>query len=108
MLEPSPHSRFLQEFRMKSSSLSSVILLSLAVVSTASPAAADVTVKQKHSGKGMVGGMAGDTTQYVKGLKMRMDQPGTAAGNRSTLIDASARQIIVLNHDKKEADVMDL
>jgi len=89
---------------MKSTRLCSALLLSLAL---ASPAAADVTTKQKSGGKGMGGMMSGEMTQYVKGMKMRTDQ---AMGGRdtSTIIDAAAKQMIVLNHDKKEADVYDM
>jgi hypothetical protein len=74
----------------------------------ASPAAADVTLKQKTSGKGPIGAAAdGESTTYIKGLKFRSDQ---TAGNRQTsmLMDAGGSQMIVLNHEKKEADVFDM
>jgi Domain of unknown function (DUF4412) len=89
---------------MKSTRLCGVFLLALAL---ASPAAADVTTKQKSSGKGLGGLMTGDVTQYVKGMKIRSDQ--TIGGKEtSTILDAAAKQMIMLNHSKKEADVYDM
>jgi hypothetical protein len=73
-----------------------------------SPASADVTLKAKSSGKGPIGGASeGETTTYVKGMKYRADQ---SAGNRQTsmMMDAGSTQMVMLNHDKKEADVFDM
>jgi hypothetical protein len=90
---------------MRSTRLCSMALICLAL---AAPAAADVTTKHKSSGKGMVGGMAsGEMTQYVKGLKIRNDQ--TMGGKQtSTIIDASAHQMIVIDHAKREVEVYDM
>jgi hypothetical protein len=88
---------------MNSRYLSGVFLISLAL---ASPAAADVTMKQKTAGKGMVA-MSGESTLYLKGAKMRTDQT-VGGSNKSTILDASSRQMIVLDHDKKEADIVDM
>ncbi len=82
-----------------------IALLSCAI---ASPAHADVTLKSKGSGTGMVGAVAGDMTQYVKGLKTRTDQTSGAGKQTSTIVDIAAKQMIVLNHDTKEADVIDM
>jgi hypothetical protein len=74
----------------------------------ATPATADVTLKQKTSGKGPIGAVAdGETTTYIKGLRFRSDQ---VAGNRqsSMLMDAGGTQMVVINHEKKEADVFDI
>ena len=74
----------------------------------ATPATADVTLKQKTSGKGLMGAAGdGESTTYVKGLKFRSDQ---GAGNRQTsmLMDVGGTQMVVINHDKKEADVFDM
>lgn len=74
----------------------------------AAPASADVTLKQKTSGKGAIGAAAeGESVAYVKGLKFRSD---STAGNRSTsmLMDAGGSQMVVINHDKKEAEVFDM
>ena len=76
--------------------------------STASPVSADVTLKSKSSGKGMVGAMVGDMTQYVKGTRTRTDQTAGAGKQTSTIIDAAAQKMIVLDHDKKQADVLDM
>jgi hypothetical protein len=73
----------------------------------AAPAFADVTLKQKTTGKGAVGSVAdGESTIYMKGLKFRNDQTN---GNRRTtmLLDAGGSQMIVINHEKKEAEVYD-
>ena len=74
----------------------------------ASPALADVTLKSKGSGTGMVGAVAGDMTQYIKGLKTRTDQTSGAGKQTTTIIDLAAKQMIVLHHDAKEADVIDM
>ena len=82
--------------------------IALLCCATASPARADVTLKSKGSGTGMVGAVAGDMTQYIKGLKTRTDQTSGAGKQTSTIVDIAAKQMIVLNHDKKEADVIDM
>jgi len=83
-------------------------LTALLCTTIAVPARADVTLKSQSTGKGMMGGaMSGDQTQYVKGTRTRSDR--TAGGKQtSTIIDASARQMIVLDHDKKQAEVIDM
>ena len=80
----------------------------LAICSFAAPSFADVTLKQKSSGKGPIGGMnEGETTTYIKGLKFRSDQ--TAGGKHiSMLMDAGGSMMTMLNHEKKEADVYDM
>jgi hypothetical protein len=77
-------------------------------LTVASPALADVTVKSKATGTGMVGAVAGDTTQYIKGLKTRTDQTTGTGKHTTTIIDIATKQMIVLNHDTKEADVIDM
>jgi hypothetical protein len=80
----------------------------LACVATAAPVSADVTVKQKTGGKGFAGAMiSGETTQFLKGTKMRTDQ-AIGGSQTSTIIDAAAAQMTVLNHAKREADVYDM
>jgi hypothetical protein len=85
-----------------------VIGLMVVCVAVSGPAAADVTFKQKISGKGMVAAVAsGDSTQIIKGARMRTDQ--AIGGNEtSTIIDANAQQMIVLNHKRREAEVYDM
>jgi hypothetical protein len=82
--------------------------IALLCCAIASPALADVTLKSKGTGTGMVGAVAGDMTQYVKGLKSRTDQTSGAGRQTSTIIDIATKQMIVLNHDTKEADVIDM
>jgi hypothetical protein len=74
----------------------------------AAPALADVTVRQKTSGKGGIGGaISGESVVQISGTKMRTDQ--TMGGQQmSTIIDVGAQKMIVLNHGKKEADVYDM
>jgi hypothetical protein len=82
-------------------------VVSLLCLALASPAAADVTVKQKSGGKGMGAVVSGDTTQYLKGLRIRMDQ-AIGGSETTTIIDAQAKQMITLDHAKKQADVTDM
>jgi hypothetical protein len=80
---------------------------SLLCCSIATAASADVTLKSKGGGTGTVGAMNGDKVEYVKGAKMRTDQT-TAGKKTTTIIDASTRQLISIDHDKKEAQVMEM
>ncbi len=65
-------------------------------------------MKSKGGGTGMVGDMTGGMTQYVKGLKTRTDQTSGKGRLTSTIIDLAAKRMIVLDHDKKEARVIDM
>ena len=80
----------------------------LVICTFTSPAFADVTLKQKSSGKGPIGGATeGETTTYIKGLKFRSDQ--TAGGKQiSIMMDAGGSIMTTLNHEKKEAEVFDM
>src|SRR5512134_2504249 len=82
--------------------------ISLLCSALASTAFADVTLKSKGSATGMVGAMAGDTVQYIKGLKMRTDQTSGQGRRTTTIIDVAARQMIVLDNDAKQAEVIDM
>jgi hypothetical protein len=74
----------------------------------AAPAAADVTVNQKTTGKGGLGGLAsGDSVQYIKGTKMRIDQK-RGDESHSTIIDADAQRMVAIDHKKKEAEIIDM
>jgi hypothetical protein len=90
---------------MNSTRLLSTCLLCCAL---ASPAAADVTIKSKGGGSGMVGALSGDMTQYIKGQKVRIDQTTGQGRDTTTIIDMAAKQMIVLNHGSKEAEVIDM
>ena len=52
--------------------------------------------------------MTGDKIEYVKGAKMRTDQTTGAGRKLTTIVDASTKQLISIDHDKKEAQVMDM
>jgi hypothetical protein len=74
----------------------------------AAPVFGDVTVNQKTSGKGAIGAAAsGDSVQYLKGSKMRIDQK-RGDDEISMIIDADAQRMVSLNHKKKEADIYDM
>ena len=74
----------------------------------ASPSFADVTLKSKASATGaMAASIAGEKIEYVKGAKMRTDQTTGAGKKMTTIVDASTKQLISIDHDKKEAQVMD-
>ena len=90
---------------MKPIRLSGISLLCCAI---ASPALADVTLKSKGAGTGLVGAVSGDMTQYVKGEKSRIDQTTGAGRRTTTIIDIGSKHMIVLDHDKKEAEVIDM
>ena len=89
-------------------SITRLFSASLLCCALASPALADVTIKSKGGGTGMVGAVAGDMTQYIKGLKIRTDQMTGKGRETTTIIDMAAKQMIVLNHDSKEANVVDM
>ncbi|MCA1583939.1 MAG: hypothetical protein LC791_03900 [Acidobacteria bacterium] len=82
----------------------STVFLALIV---ASPALADVTIKQTTSGKGL--GLSGtmNGTTFIKGMKMRTD---TVTGDtiRTTVFDLEAQKMYAFDSKKKEADVWDM
>jgi hypothetical protein len=84
-----------------------LFVLSLFCCAVASPALADVTLKSKGSSTGMVGG-TGDMTQYVKGLKTRIDQTSVKGKQTTTIIDVMERQMIVVDHDAKEVEIINM
>jgi hypothetical protein len=88
-----------------------IVRLGIALVLTAvvaAPAAADVTVNQKVTGKGgLAGMMSGDSVQHIKGTKMRIDQK-RGDNDMSTIIDADAQRMISVDHGKKEAEIIDM
>lgn len=85
--------------------------VAIATVSTmllATCAYADVTVTSTTVGKGgFAKALSGDSTTHIKGGKMRTD---SMIGDRkqSTIFDVDGQQMIVLDHDKKEATVSDM
>lgn len=82
----------------------STALLALAL---ASPAWADVTIKQITTGKGlgMSGTMAGTT--YIKGMKMRTDIVNGDT-TRTTVFDLETQTMYAFDSKKKEADVWNM
>lgn len=83
------------------------ILVVLLTGGLVTPAAADVTLKQTTTGKGM--GMSGKIagTTYIKGLKMRTDSV-TGDTTRTMLFDIDAQKLYMFDSKKKEADVWDM
>lgn len=82
-------------------------LVSILTLSLAAPAAADVSIKQSTSGKGL--GMSGTTTgtTYIKGARMRTDLV-TGDTTRSTVVDLDQQKMYSFDSKKKESDVYDL
>lgn len=77
------------------------------VIASVSQVSADVTLKQVTGGKLRGQSMAGDLVQYIKGTKMRTEQTiGSVAV--SSIMDVGAQQLIMFNHAKKVANVIDL
>lgn len=74
----------------------------------AMPLPADVTITANASGKGMGQMVSGESVTYVKGSRLRMDRKGPNGGGTSTIMDVSAMKQIVINHQKKEAEVYDI
>jgi hypothetical protein len=89
---------------MKSSHVSAALL---AALFCATPALADVTMKQKTGGQGLGSMGAGESTQYIKGLRIRTDQT-TGGTQTSVIIDAQAKQMWIINHAKREVEVYDM
>jgi hypothetical protein len=83
------------------------LLAGVLAMSVAAPAAADITIKQTTSGKGlgMSGNMAGTT--YIKGMKMRTEM---VDGNntRVTIFDVENQKMYSFETRRKEADVYDM
>jgi hypothetical protein len=78
------------------------------LLAIATTAGADVTLKQKTGGKMAMGGAAsGETTQYIKGTRMRVDE-GMTGTPTSQIIDLASQQLIVINAKRREADVYDM
>ena len=76
----------------------------IAAAVVAAPAAADVTFKKKNDIKVVGTMMSGSSVQFIKGMKMREDQT-TGGVQTSTIMDAATRQMVLLNHQKREAEV---
>lgn len=83
------------------------ILATLAALSFAAPAAADVTLKQNVSGKAF--GMSGQSTSvtYIKGAKMRTES-AMGGKNRVSIFDLDAQKMYSFEAGDKEADVYNL
>jgi hypothetical protein len=73
----------------------------------ATPAYADLTLKQTVSGKGL--GLSGTTTGvvYIKGHRMRSDVV-TGDKTQTTIFDLDAQKLYMFDSKKKEADVWDM
>jgi hypothetical protein len=82
-----------------------LIVAALLGAAIATPASADVTLQRKVRGQ-MLGTLAGDATEYRKGLKLRTDSTSDGV-SMSTIIDLSKGRMIMLWHDSKTADVFE-
>ena len=84
-----------------------MLLAATVIVAFASHAAADVTLKQMVSGKGL--GISGQSTgtTYIKGHKMRSDMQ-LGDKTQTTIFDLDAQKMFIFDSKKKEADVWDM
>lgn len=84
-----------------------VLGLAALVLSLAAPAAADLTLRQTMTGKGMVVNGQSSGTAYIKGNKMRSE---TQVGDRTQIVifDIDAQKMYSFDSKKKEADVWDM
>lgn len=84
-----------------------VILAAALMAALASPAWADLTIRQSTAGKGlgMSGNMSGTT--YLKGSKMRTESVNGGT-TRVTIFDLDAQKMYSFDLKKKEADVWDM
>jgi hypothetical protein len=84
-----------------------VLGLAALVLTLAAPAAADLTLKQTMTGKGMVVNGQSSGTAYIKGNKMRSEMQ---AGDRTQIVifDLDAQKMYSFESKKKEADVWDM
>lgn len=80
-----------------------VVIGALMGLGLASAARADVTVKSAVTVKALGRDMNGQSVHYIKGTRMRSENENTIF-----IHDATARQMIVLNDKKKEAEVYDM
>lgn len=84
-----------------------LLLCFVAAMSVASPALADVTLKQSVSGKALGLGGVSTSTTYIKGAKMRTE---TVVGKATqvTIFDLDAQKMYAFEMGKKDADVHSL
>ena len=67
----------------------------LVAAAVAAPASADVTLRQKFSGKmAMAGAMSGEGAVYIKGNRMR-NENGMGGQGTATIFDLDSQQMIV-------------
>ncbi len=83
-----------------------VLTAALAVFPIQPAIFADVTVRGESSGRGVGQATQGPTVTYIKGSKMRTETP--QLGGKSTILDAEAGRLIVLDHKKRQAEVTDV
>jgi len=77
----------------------------LLAAALATPAAADVTLRQKTSAKMAMGGGSGEGVVQIKGTRMRTDDGATGS---TTIVDLGSQQMIVLNTKRRQAEVYDM
>ena len=83
-------------------------ILSVALaIAVAGSASGDVTLKHATTGKGLGAVAAGNSTTYIKGMKMRTDSDlrGTM---HTTIFDLENQKMYVFDSKRKSADVWDM
>lgn len=84
-----------------------ILIVPLVALALVESAWADLTLKGTGSGSGIGLSSEGSTVTYLKGGKMRSDW--TKEGRtRSSILDLDAQKMIVLDHEKKKAEIYDL
>jgi hypothetical protein len=71
----------------------------------ATPVSADVTLRLKGS-ESIFGSQQTDRTEYRKGPKLRTDYTSSGV-SLSTIFDVGTGRMVMLYHDRKEADVIE-
>lgn len=71
------------------------------------PTYADLKITSNVDNSGMAAAGNGVTVTYIKNMKMRTDSE-VKGRKESLIIDVDKRQMILLNHKKKRAEVIDL
>lgn len=92
---------------MTSRILRLVLTTCLLVAVLTAPAIADITMVTQVSTQGMGNAGSGESTVYIKGLKMRTEQK-TGGQETIMILDVGNQKMIQLDAKKERADVFDL
>ncbi len=88
--------------------LKHVSILAGSLLCAALPLSADVKMTSTNTGQGLGAMINGETVTWVKGPRMRIDRSGMPEGRTTTIMDAAARLMTTINHDKRTAEITDM